>query len=41
MTYKAWTLVTTKWNSIAVDDVNPQDNEYNEPLCFPKSNVPD
>lgn len=36
MTYKAWTIVTKKeWNGIAVDYVDPQGNEYNEPLCFP------
>jgi hypothetical protein len=36
MTYKAWTLVTQEeGNGIAVDYVDPQGNEYNEPLCFP------
>ncbi len=36
MTYKEWTLVTKKeWNGIAVDYIDPEGKQYNEPLCFP------
>lgn len=36
MTYKQWILVTQKeWNGIAIDYVDPEGNQYNEPFCFP------
>lgn len=35
MTYKEWILVAKKeWNGITVDYVDPEGNQYNEPLCF-------
>ncbi len=35
MTYKEWTLVTKKeCNGIAVDYVDPEGKQYNEPFCF-------
>ena len=36
MTYKEWTLVTKKeLNGVVVDYIDPEGNQYNEPLCFP------